>query len=96
MHPVRVSLPFGVLKIKASRHLRDNERRGMVPVRQIGSLYFVWYGKDRISFSDETGTGDQSTDKQAARRAVARPPRSRNAGRMIAEARILDAAVNGR
>ena len=95
MHPVRVSLPFGILKIKASRHLRENERRGMVPVRQIGSLYFVWYGKNRMS-SNGAQTGEQFTDQQAPRRAAARPPRSRDTGRMIAEARILDAVVNGR
>ncbi len=84
MHPVQVSLPFGILKIKADRHLRDNERRGLVPVKRIGSLYFVWHRKapppsstavnSKPTAEDELSQSSPASGDQAAGTILAAQP----------------------
>ena len=46
---MRISIPlwFGTLKVKQYKHLRRDERRGEVPMRQIGSHYVIWRRRTR-------------------------------------------------
>jgi hypothetical protein len=41
MH-IRIGLPGGTLKIKSIGYLRSFEHERQVPVKKIGSLYFIW------------------------------------------------------
>ena len=61
MRPLMISLPFGTLKVKGHQHLRDNERNGLVPVKRVGDLYFVWHRNARStdgSIDRSSLTGD--------------------------------------
>ena len=46
---LRISLPGGTLKVKTYRELRVRERERKVPVKKMGSLYFIWWSGQQKS-----------------------------------------------
>jgi hypothetical protein len=49
---LRIRLPGGTLKIKTYRELRVRERERRVPVRKLGSLYFIWWPIQQVPSDD--------------------------------------------
>jgi hypothetical protein len=50
---LRFRLPGGILKVKTYRELRVRERERRVPVKKMGSLYFIWWSNQQKSLDDK-------------------------------------------